>query len=301
MPFKLKFHEGEKVLCFHGPLIYEAKCLKTPVAKEKDKTLKYQIHYNGWNKSWDEWVPEGRILKYTDANLQKQKELKQQHLMKEGKGRGKRKLEVTVAKASGSVAGIKSTDADGLSRKKKGKLDATIETQEQFQCRPEVHVFIPNELKQCLVDDWDLIARQKQLVKLPSPLPVDKILKDFVEKQTNKEKEGAAKEIARGIKEYFNVLLGAQLLYKFERLQYTELRSSHEDKPMSSIYGAEHLLRLFVRLGSILAYTSVDEDDMTVLLSHVRSLLQYMQTNVDEMFKRQYEVASPDYCRKAAG
>ena len=29
--------------------------------------------------------------------------------VKEGKGRGKRKLEVTVAKASGSVAGIKST------------------------------------------------------------------------------------------------------------------------------------------------------------------------------------------------
>ena len=73
MPFKLKFHEGEKVLCFHGPLIYEAKvkkvlyseallgdavsvcsqCLKTPVAKEKDKTLKYQIHYNGWNKRYD--------------------------------------------------------------------------------------------------------------------------------------------------------------------------------------------------------------------------------------------------------
>jgi hypothetical protein len=30
--------------------------------------------------SWDEWVAETRILKYTDANLQKQKELKQQQL-----------------------------------------------------------------------------------------------------------------------------------------------------------------------------------------------------------------------------
>ena len=35
--------------------------------------------------------------------------------------------------------------------------------QEQFQSRTEVHVIIPDELKQCLVDDWDLITKQKQV------------------------------------------------------------------------------------------------------------------------------------------
>lgn len=39
---------GEKVLCFHGPLIYEAKCLKSSVTK--DKHVRYFIHYAGWNK-----------------------------------------------------------------------------------------------------------------------------------------------------------------------------------------------------------------------------------------------------------
>ena len=39
---------GEKVLCFHGPLIYEAKCLKQQSVKEKG--IKYFIHYAGWNK-----------------------------------------------------------------------------------------------------------------------------------------------------------------------------------------------------------------------------------------------------------
>lgn len=68
MPPKLKFTEGkysvkfrcrfrfckhclilgEKVLCFHGPLIYEAKLLKSMVMK--DKQVKYFIHYAGWNK-----------------------------------------------------------------------------------------------------------------------------------------------------------------------------------------------------------------------------------------------------------
>jgi hypothetical protein len=64
--------EGERVLWFHGPLLYEAKCVK--VAK-KDKQVKYFIHYSGRNKNWYEWVPESRVLKYVDTNLQKQREL----------------------------------------------------------------------------------------------------------------------------------------------------------------------------------------------------------------------------------
>jgi hypothetical protein len=26
--------------------------------------MKYFIHYSGWNKNWDEWVPESRVLKH---------------------------------------------------------------------------------------------------------------------------------------------------------------------------------------------------------------------------------------------
>lgn len=68
---KPKFQDSERVLCFHGPLLYEAKCVKTEV---KERAQHYFVHYNGWNKNWDEWVPETRILKYNDAGLQKQKE-----------------------------------------------------------------------------------------------------------------------------------------------------------------------------------------------------------------------------------
>ena len=76
MPPKLKFGEGERILCYHGPLIYEAKCMK---GQMKDKVTRYLIHYNGWNKNWDEWVPENRVLKFNEANLQKQRELREQN------------------------------------------------------------------------------------------------------------------------------------------------------------------------------------------------------------------------------
>jgi len=38
---------GERVLCFHGPLIYEAKVLKT---KPDATPVEYYIHYAGWSK-----------------------------------------------------------------------------------------------------------------------------------------------------------------------------------------------------------------------------------------------------------
>lgn len=37
--------------------------------------------------SWDEWVPEHRVLKYNETNLQRQKELQKEHDAKKEKNR----------------------------------------------------------------------------------------------------------------------------------------------------------------------------------------------------------------------
>ncbi|KAL5967252.1 hypothetical protein TSMEX_005019 [Taenia solium] len=63
---------GEKVLCFHGPLLYQAKILDVKVEGEG---YQYFVHYQGWNKNWDEWVKEERMFKYDAEGLRMQKDV----------------------------------------------------------------------------------------------------------------------------------------------------------------------------------------------------------------------------------
>ena len=66
-PTKSKFADNEKVLCYHGPLLYEAKCVRSRKDPKNPGEFQYFVHYQGWNKNWDEWVGETRILKVTQA------------------------------------------------------------------------------------------------------------------------------------------------------------------------------------------------------------------------------------------
>ncbi|XP_016830960.2 mortality factor 4-like protein 1 isoform X6 [Cricetulus griseus] len=309
---------GERVLCFHGPLLYEAKCVKVAI---KDKQVKYFIHYSGWNKNWDEWVPESRVLKYVDTNLQKQRELQKanQEQYAEGKMRGaapgkktsglqQKNVEVktkkTKQKTPGNGDGGSTSETPQPPRKKRARVDPTVENEETFMNRVEVKVKIPEELKPWLVDDWDLITRQKQLFYLPAKKNVDSILEDYANYKKSRgntdNKEYAVNEVVAGIKEYFNVMLGTQLLYKFERPQYAEILADHPDAPMSQVYGAPHLLRLFVRIGAMLAYTPLDEKSLALLLNYLHDFLKYLAKNSATLFSASdYEVAPPEYHRKA--
>ncbi|VDP38256.1 unnamed protein product [Schistosoma mattheei] len=61
---KPKYEPGEKLLCFHGPLMYEAKCLDVKV---KEDGVMYFVHYQGWNKKRSGKV---KVLRKSDLKSQ---------------------------------------------------------------------------------------------------------------------------------------------------------------------------------------------------------------------------------------
>ena len=48
-----QYAKDEKVLCFHGELLYEAKILDTKVKDPNDRRdgYMYRVHYKGWKNT----------------------------------------------------------------------------------------------------------------------------------------------------------------------------------------------------------------------------------------------------------
>ncbi|RCN45381.1 hypothetical protein ANCCAN_08602, partial [Ancylostoma caninum] len=146
---------------------------------------------------------------------------------------------------------------------------------------------MPACLLQILVDDSDIMTRQRMVSRLPARHTVDSIIDDYCAEIGFSPKEGEDSSIAdspaglgssaAGLRDFFNGVLGFQLLYKFERPQYAAelekavgssdnisrkrkanaspgfiIEESGSALVPSKLYGLPHLLRLIVRLASLL-------------------------------------------------
>jgi len=278
------------VLCFHGPLLYEAKIQKT---KTKDRVTKYLVHYAGWNSKWDEWVAESRVLKHNEDGLKKQKDLKQQHSTSR---KGKRKETKEEKKEENTAP---------PSKRRKGRASNNNDTEPTYVQKIEVKINMPQDLRRFLLDDCDFVTRQKQLVPLPKPAELtvrgvtDRYYKHCEEHPEQYKNAGAIAEVCSGINEYFNVMLGSQLLYKFERTQYSDLLKEYPQKLSCDIYGCEHLLRLFVKLSNVLTYSCLDQASMEFVIIHIHEFLDYLTKNADDLVSAEYENSTPDYHRRS--
>lgn len=96
----------------------------------------------------------------------------------------------------------------------------TIGSQEEsFQTKAMVKLLIPDFVKAILVDDWEYVTKNQQLVPLPAQHSVDDILKDYLDFEKPKRSPGPdpdiLEEVIEGLKEYFEKCLGRILLYRY--------------------------------------------------------------------------------------
>lgn len=284
---------NEKIICESKGQRYEAKIIDT-----KDKPeLRYYVHYQGWSKNWDEWVTIDRIQEFNETNIAAMKaQEKGRQSKSRATGSARKKLINQQNQSNTSTISSQGSVSDSI---------IVVEPEEPIQLDKEVKIKIPDELKNWLIDD-DNNIKNKKLSLLPARPNIWQILKDFVshKKTSTKapgDKEVVLNELTLGIKDYFNVMLGAHLLYKFERLQYQNLLKEHgKDVDLTNHYGVIHLVRLFTKIGKPLAVTTLDPQSMQTLVSYIQDLLKFIskQENLFDLDKN-YTIAPPDYIKNA--
>ncbi|KAM0169246.1 hypothetical protein ACHAPF_010183 [Botrytis cinerea] len=181
--------------------------------------------------------------------------------------------------------------------------------EENFHNRPSINLVIPDHIKAILVDDWENVTKNQQLVPLPHKKSVDQILNDWLEFEKPKRPVGSAQadileEIVAGLKEYFERCLPRILLYRFERQQHMDFRElwdddSYQQSSACDTYGAEHLCRLLVTLPELIAQTNMDLQSVNRLREELSKLTNWIGKNAKDYFVNEYETPGAEYVDKA--
>ena len=154
-----------------------------------------------------------------------------------------------------------------------------------------LRVELSASLKRELLTGWERITREGKLLQLPKEkdVTVAEVLKkykdDAVAKAKNQEQESLAVECAEGLQAYFDAALRSNLLYTEEREQADAVLKSSTP---SAVYGAEHLLRLFVKLPELLPVADMDANAAKVVQVKLTEVLRWMQRNAALHFGGEY-------------
>ena len=257
------FKVNEKVLCFNETFLLDARIIEVePTDQSKD--AKYKVHFIGRPKSLDQWVDRIKIRVANAENNLIKENLKIQYNYNDVK----RKKKIKPSKVEKAV---------------EPQNNYTVETDKQYLAKVTFKIDLPKSLSTILVEDWDLVTRQRRFYKVPANVTIAHILDTYKTKKVteNPRNDKVLKEFSKAIQSYFNEMLGSQLLYELEKPQYIEVMEKNATKTLSQIYGVTHLLRLFVKIGSVLAFTSISGDQATKLLRQIHDFLSYIHSNLN--------------------
>uniref|UniRef100_A0A7S4F0T1 MRG domain-containing protein n=1 Tax=Chrysotila carterae TaxID=13221 RepID=A0A7S4F0T1_CHRCT len=289
--------QPRKVLAYHGPLLYEAEVLDTQdhVAPNDGKSVKMvRLRYDCFSSHWDEWVPVSLTLELNEKNLQLQKD-RLKEFNRTAKRRASKADSEQVAGAAAAVGEDKASGKRklGTDNPKDGKAPKSDESRDTLK--------IPHHLKLRLIEDWERTTREHKLLPLPRNPNVSSILQEFIGSKCkrNSQNERLYMEICDGVRSYFNQALRPLLLYKYEEKQYGDIMASYAPNVPEAveIYGAEHMLRLFVKLPEILSHCKLKHEQAIVLNTKVVELLKFMVPNRHKFFTTNFIAPNDEYAQ----
>ena len=291
------YQPGEKVYSWHNGLPYQATVLEVT---EKDGKQLNLIHYRGWSDKWDERVESFRLLKWTPENrkmaAERHAEAKdREKMVSPGVKRGGRQN--TPGTPLEESAKRQRTPEGDSARKVKGLHEASRSGPDRG-----AGVFawtnMPMILKRQLAEDWKLVTQHHCLVILPASPSVAGILSEFLEQEDSRSQDPETHKVIAGLCSYFDKSLGTILLYRFERAQYADLLEKFKGKPMSRIYGAEHLLRFLLKFPALLHSSKLEPQARDTISSVTDHLVSWLGVNAPQFFStHHFEPASPSYLR----
>eukprot|EP00878_Enallax_costatus_P024058 GHUV01025646.1.p1 GENE.GHUV01025646.1~~GHUV01025646.1.p1 ORF type:complete len:250 (+),score=109.20 GHUV01025646.1:1132-1881(+) len=186
-----------------------------------------------------------------------------------------------AAAAAPAAHGKKQQQKSGLTVERKRKATDPPGTAETVEV--QLQLDLPAQLQKQLLDQYDAVHDDNKLAPLPRRPNVMQILQNYTAWVKDKKQESQAEEdIVMGLQVYFDKALYQCLLYRSERRQADQALAAGQAP--SAVYGAEHLLRLFVKLPELLPHTGAPEEQLQLLLRRMDDLMAYMQHQSAKIF-----------------
>lgn len=164
---------------------------------------------------------------------------------------------------------------------------------------PEYTLPLCDYLKVHLIEDWERITKNQQIVPLPRVPNVADILAQYQGHKRESIDYQVHEEISNGILRYFDASLGTLLLYRFERQQYLEVFKIYTGTPMSRIYGGEHLLRLLVQMPKLLETSQIPKDVFLAIREQLMEFITWFGSRRSVFLLSDYENPSTEYLNLA--
>mmetsp|Transcript_25070 Transcript_25070/g.41771 ORF Transcript_25070/g.41771 Transcript_25070/m.41771 type:complete len:386 (+) Transcript_25070:60-1217(+) len=198
-------------------------------------------------------------------------------------------------------------------KKNLAMMDLVDEDDENFVSK----VQIPFPLKRHLVDEWGMITNTTpRLLKLPkeNDRTVERLIRDFLASKTRgataatngNASSGTGTNTSNGTSSntttidsavlqaaqyqslfealllHFDKALPTILLYRQERDQYDALCVKFPSSRPSQLYGAEHLLRFFVRLPKQLGNVFLPPEDTVNIITRLLEILKFINKSINK-------------------